>query len=120
MGLVTGCPHEWRDIQIHSKIFGDFLASSWNGKVDLLQDESEDLYDIVLENPDYANRRKKRSNTLRTESSYPTFVSLNLDVYLSPSWNVSFLIMYFSNSSTYPSSIYSWSISHILEHAIFK
>ena len=59
MSLVSGCKHEWRDIQIHSKTFGDFLASSWNGKVDLLRDESEDLYDIVLENPDYSNRRKK-------------------------------------------------------------
>ena len=54
MSLVTGCKHEWRDIQIHSKKFGDFLASSWNGKVDLLRGENEDLHDIVIEN--YGNR----------------------------------------------------------------
>ena len=97
MSLVTGCKHEWRDIQIHSKKFGDFLASSWNGKVDLLREsENEDYHDIVIENPDYPYGRKKRSNTLRPESFYPTFVSLNLDVYLSPSWKVSCLIMYCS------------------------
>ena len=92
MGLVTGCQHEWRDIQIHSKKFGDFLASSWNGNVDLLRGGSEHLHDIVeyIENPEILNRRKKRSNTLRPENFYPTFLSLNLNVYLSPSWNVSF------------------------------
>ena len=49
-----------------------------------------------IENPDYPNERKKRSDTLRPESFYPTFVTLNLNVYLSPSWKVSCLIMYCS------------------------
>ena len=86
--------------------------------MDLLRENDQRFTDIVIENPDYdydENRRNKRSNALKPETFYPTFLYLNLKVYLSPSWNVSCLIIY---CSTYPSSIYSWSISHILEHAI--
>ena len=113
--LVTGCQNETKDIQVHSKKFGDFLAwSSLNGTVHKPHG-CEHCYDIMVY-PDgsTSSRRKKRSDTLSPnfsrqlpmdDSFYPTFLSLKLKVYLSTSWKVS-LIMYFS--TTYPSSIYKF------------
>ena len=95
--------------------FGDTFASIWMNGTVFLPPGCGDCYDIVVY-PDgsTSSRRKKRSDALSPnfsrqlpmDSFYPTFLSLKLKVYLSTSWKVS-LIMYFS--STYPSSIYSWS-----------
>ena len=115
LDLVTGCQDEEKDIQIHSMKFGDTFASIWRNGTVFLPPGCGHCYDIVVY-PDgsTSSRRKKRSDALSPnfsrqlpmDSFYPTFLSLKLKVYLSTSWKVS-LIMYFS--STYPSSIYSWS-----------
>ena len=97
LGLVTGCQNETKDIQIHSKKFGDFLAwSSLNGTVNKLQGTSG--YDIVVYPDGSTSSRKKRSEVLTPNfpSQLPTFLSLKLKVYLSKSWNVSIIMYFFS------------------------
>ena len=44
--LVTGCENEVKNIQIQSLLFGDIVASSFNGKVKLLTG-TDHLHDII-------------------------------------------------------------------------
>ena len=82
---------------------GWVLGSSYNGTFNRNRGTG---YDIEIY-PDGSTSRKKRSDALSPNfSRQPTFLSLKLKVYLSTSWKVS-PIMYCS--STYSSSIYSWS-----------
>ena len=113
--LVTGCENEVKNIQIQSLLFGDIVASSFNGKVKLLTG-TDHLHDIIANDIDEPEDNKTNEFLNRTKRSYvsdpdfsdqfpfgledydaqfdgdtgesnlPTSLIMNLNVYMSDSW----------------------------------